>query len=62
MLGKVMIPLEQGPRRLILGKERFLTERFPGPLNREPWAGTEPLGFIPRDVGSFWRGILEGGK
>jgi hypothetical protein len=23
----------------MLDMERFLTERYPGPLNKEPWAG-----------------------
>ena len=30
-----------GPRSEILKQERRLVERFPGPLNKEPWAGSK---------------------
>lgn len=32
-------PIERGPRREMLQKERELIETNPGPENREPWAG-----------------------
>ncbi|MBL9006094.1 MAG: hypothetical protein JNJ46_17705 [Myxococcales bacterium] len=32
-------PIERGPRREMLRKERELVETNPGPENREPWAG-----------------------
>jgi RHS repeat-associated protein len=32
-------PVERGPRKEMLKKERDLVERQPGPKNREPWAG-----------------------
>ena len=32
-------PIERGPRREMLKKERELVETNPGPENREPWAG-----------------------
>lgn len=32
-------PLERGPRKEMLKKERELVETSPGPENREPWAG-----------------------
>jgi RHS repeat-associated protein len=31
-----------GNRRDMVNHERFLTERWPGPLNKEKWAGTKP--------------------
>lgn len=37
--GRVRV-VETGPRRQMLDNERFATETNPGPLNREPWAGT----------------------
>lgn len=36
--GKV-VPVERGPRREMLKKERERVETNPGPENREPWAG-----------------------
>lgn len=36
---KEMIILQQGSRRQMLNLERFIVERDPGLLNREPWAG-----------------------
>ena len=39
MRGKEMEILQQGSRREMLNLERFIVERDPGPLNREPWAG-----------------------
>lgn len=39
MAGGWLKPLRTGPRDLMLDKERRLTERFPGPKNKEPWAG-----------------------
>ncbi len=37
--GDTITPLQTGPRREILKRERDLVETNPGPLNREPWAG-----------------------
>ncbi len=37
---KNMEILQTGTRRETLSLERFIVERDPGPLNREPWAGT----------------------
>ncbi len=34
-----VIPIERGPRREMLKKERDLVETEPGPDNHEPWAG-----------------------
>ncbi len=31
--------LRKGPRTEMLKRERRLVERFPGPQNKEPWAG-----------------------
>jgi RHS repeat-associated protein len=31
----------RGPRDQMLGRERKLVERFPGPKNKEPWAGAK---------------------
>lgn len=31
--------MQSGTRREMLNLERFIVERDPGPLNREPWAG-----------------------
>lgn len=42
-----MIVLQQGPRRQMLNLERFIVERDPGLLNREPWAGSF-LDDVPR--------------
>lgn len=39
MRGKRMRILQEGSRREMLNLERFIVERDPGPLNREPWAG-----------------------
>jgi hypothetical protein len=39
MRGKRMQILQEGTRREMLNLERFIVERDPGPLNREPWAG-----------------------
>lgn len=33
--------LTSGSRREMLNLERFIVERDPGPLNREPWAGRD---------------------
>ncbi len=38
---KQMIPMLQGTRSEIARIERFLTERVGGPLNLEPWAGSQ---------------------
>jgi hypothetical protein len=39
MQDKEMELLTSGSRREMLNLERFIVERDPGPLNREPWAG-----------------------
>jgi hypothetical protein len=39
MRGKRMRILQDGSRREMLNLERFIVERDPGLLNREPWAG-----------------------
>ncbi|MGH3109500.1 MAG: hypothetical protein ACRDQT_01125, partial [Gaiellaceae bacterium] len=39
MRGKRMQILQEGSRREMLNLERFIVERDPGLLNREPWAG-----------------------
>lgn len=39
MRGKVLDPVNIGPRDEILRLERGLVESQPGPLNCEPWAG-----------------------
>jgi hypothetical protein len=39
MRDKDMEVLQSGTRREMLNLERFIVERDPGPLNREPWAG-----------------------
>jgi RHS repeat-associated protein len=36
--GKIR-PLRSGPRAEMINRERRLVERFPGPDNKEPWAG-----------------------
>jgi RHS repeat-associated protein len=41
MQGKVMDIIAQGSRADMATMERILTERVGGPLNLEPWAGTE---------------------
>lgn len=40
MQDKEMEILQTGTRREMLNLERFIVERDPGPLNREPWAGS----------------------
>lgn len=37
--GDQLIPVQVGPRRLIVQMERWLVQRYRGPLNKEPWAG-----------------------
>ncbi len=37
--GKEVSFIDSGTRAGMFAAERWLTERFPGPLNREPWAG-----------------------
>jgi|APLak6261658528_1056013.scaffolds.fasta_scaffold00207_1 RHS repeat-associated protein len=37
--GGTIIPIERGPRKDMLKKERDLVETEPGPDNHEPWAG-----------------------
>jgi len=37
--GDIIIPLGTRPRVQAAAIERFIVERWPGPLNREPWAG-----------------------
>jgi hypothetical protein len=39
---KSMELMTSGTRREMLDLERFIVERDPGPLNREPWAGSQP--------------------
>jgi hypothetical protein len=39
MQDKSMEIMQSGSRREMLNLERFIVERDPGPLNREPWAG-----------------------
>lgn len=39
MQDKYMDIMQSGTRREMLNLERFIVERDPGPLNREPWAG-----------------------
>jgi hypothetical protein len=38
---KSMELMTSGTRREMLDLERFIVERDPGPLNREPWAGSQ---------------------
>lgn len=38
---KKMIQIATGNRAEMAAMERVLTERVPGPLNLEPWAGSE---------------------
>ncbi|MEI2732703.1 MAG: RHS repeat-associated core domain-containing protein [Dermatophilaceae bacterium] len=40
MQDREMEILQTGTRREMLNLERFIVERDPGPLNREPWAGS----------------------
>lgn len=40
MQDKELEILQRGTRREMLNLERFIVERDPGPLNREPWAGS----------------------
>jgi RHS repeat-associated protein len=48
--GKVMDIIARGTRKDMAAHERYLTERWPGPLNRESWAGTvTPSGPGPFD-------------
>ncbi len=42
MTDKVIVPIDKGSRVEMLAKERQMTTSSPGPLNREPWAGTGP--------------------
>jgi hypothetical protein len=42
MRGKTMEIIAQGSRRDMVTHERFLTSRWPGPLNDEPWKGSLP--------------------
>lgn len=37
--GGDVVPIERGPRRAIIAKERDRVETAPGPDNHEPWAG-----------------------
>ena len=39
--GGYLVEIETGPRSEILKKERALVETNPGPLNKEPWAGSK---------------------
>ncbi len=39
MQAKYMDIMQSGTCREMLNLERFIVERDPGPLNREPWAG-----------------------
>ncbi len=39
--GKVMTPIQTGTRGDMAAVERQLVEPLPGPLNREPWAGSQ---------------------
>jgi hypothetical protein len=41
MRGKSMDYVGTGSRAEMSAMERVLTERVPGPLNLEPWAGSE---------------------
>ena len=38
--GGYLIDIQTGPRKDILKIERELVETNPGPLNKEPWAGS----------------------
>ncbi len=67
--------LVKGPHARIHALERYLTERFKGPLTREPWAGsvkvrpdgtfppsgaTKPFAWFSRDAaGNAWVGPVE---
>ncbi|MEV6598723.1 RHS repeat-associated core domain-containing protein [Actinoplanes sp. NPDC051346] len=42
MAGKDMTIIANGTRADMAAHERFLTERWPGPLNHEKWAGSKP--------------------
>jgi len=44
MANKYLDPIANGPRSDMLGLERNLVETRPGPLNREPWAGSRTGG------------------
>ena len=40
MQDKVIVRIDEGARSEMLSKERLMTITNPGPLNKEPWAGT----------------------
>ena len=44
MEDKIIRPMTSGPRALMLQQERNLVETQPGPLNFEPWAGSQAGG------------------
>jgi hypothetical protein len=44
MTDKYLVPVSSGPRSDMLAMERNLVETQPGPLNREPWAGSRAGG------------------